>query len=66
MCKSWCEAIIAIVVIVVGFLVTNPTWAKWTLVVVGLGLLVHSFTCKTCFTYNHEMSSEKKGSSRKK
>lgn len=48
MCKSWCEAIIAIVVIVFALW---DTWmySKWVLVIAGIVLLIHSFTCKKCF-----------------
>ncbi len=59
MCKSWCEAIIALVVIVVGYMVASPTWAKWTLVIAGVVLLIHSFTCKSCFIGTPEVSSKK-------
>ncbi len=48
MCKSWCELIIAVVVIVFS-LWQIPNVSQWILLVAGVLLLIHSFTCKTCF-----------------
>ncbi len=47
MCKSWCEAILAIVVIV--FALWQTAYSQWVLVIAGVVLLIHSFTCKSCF-----------------
>lgn len=47
MCKSWCEFFIALVVIVFALWQTN--YSQWILVIAGVVLLIHSFTCKTCF-----------------
>ena len=59
MCRSWCEAIIAIVVIVFALW---DTWAgaKWVLLIAGIVLLIHSFTCKKCFTHKSMMMPAKK------
>ena len=51
MCKSWCELIIAIVVIV--FALWQTPISQWILVIAGIVLLIHSFTCKVCFSGNH-------------
>ena len=50
MCKSWCEAIIAVVVIVFALLINTWTSSQWVLVIAGIILLIHSFTCKKCFS----------------
>lgn len=47
MCKSWCELIIAIVVIV--FALWQTTYSMWIVVIAGIILAIHSFTCKKCF-----------------
>ena len=51
MCKSWCEAILAVVIIVFALW---PNWigpmaSQWIVVIAGIVLLIHSFTCKKCF-----------------
>jgi len=48
MCKSWCELIIAMVVIVFA-LWNTLAWSKWIVVIAGIVLIIHSFTCKKCF-----------------
>jgi len=58
MCKSWCELIIAILVVV--FALWNTIYSKWILVILGVILAIHSFTCKTCFvSHGAEMKSGK-------
>ena len=54
MCKSWCEFIIALIVIIFGLW---DTWmySKWIVVIAGIALLIHSFTCKKCFAGKHMM-----------
>ncbi len=47
MCKSWCELILGLVVIV--FALWQTQYSQWVLVIAGLVLAVHSFTCKSCF-----------------
>lgn len=58
MCKSWCELIIALVVIV--FSLWQTMYSKWILVIAGIVLLVHSFSCKTCFMGNNAGMSKSK------
>ena len=60
MCKSWCEALIALVVII--FVLWETTYSKWILLIAGVVLLIHSFTCKKCFAgHNHGMMMPAKG-----
>ena len=47
MCKSWCELIVAVVVIV--FALWETTYSKWIILIAGVVLLIHSFTCNKCF-----------------
>ncbi|MEK6933585.1 MAG: hypothetical protein AABW75_01780 [Nanoarchaeota archaeon] len=47
MCKSWCELILAVIIIVFAFWQTAVS--MWIIVIAGIVLLIHSFTCKTCF-----------------
>lgn len=47
MCKSWCELILAVVIIV--FALWQTSFSQWILLIAGIGLLIHSLTCKTCF-----------------
>jgi len=58
MCKSWCEAVLAMVLIVIGlWQLSMAAWvgvAWWIVIIVGVVLLFHSFTCKKCF--NGEMT----------
>ena len=53
MCKSWCEAILAVILIVVSlWQLAVSSWAgigMWIVLIVGIVLLAHSFTCKVCF-----------------
>ena len=59
MCKSWCEAILGIVIIVLSFVPNSPAnWADWVILIAGVVLLVHSFICKSCF--NGNMKAKKK------
>ncbi len=48
MCKSWCELIIAVVVIVSAL--WPYMYSNWVIVIAGVILLIHSFTCKKCFS----------------
>ena len=47
MCKSWCEMIIGIVILV--FTLWWTAVSEWILIIAGIVLIVHSFTCRTCF-----------------
>ena len=63
MCKSWCEFIIAIVVIV--FALWTTMYSQWILVIAGIILAIHSFSCKKCFgMHKMEMSTSSKGRKR--
>jgi len=55
MCKSWCEAILAIVILVFAFWQT--AYSQWIVVIAAVVLLIHSFTCKKCFVgHNRTMN----------
>lgn len=62
MCKSWCEAIIAIVVIVFALWpdILGAVVSKWIVVIAAIVLLIHSFTCKKCFSGHSMAMSAKK------
>jgi len=54
MCKSWCELIISLVIIIALAMgmwtsVINLVVASWIAIIAALVLLIHSFTCKSCF-----------------
>ncbi len=63
MCKSWCELLVALVVIVFA-LWDTMVYSKWIVVIAGVVLLIHSFTCKKCFAC--DMKGENKPTRRKK
>ena len=48
MCKSVCEIVLAVVLVVMGLLPLTASIHKWALVVIGIVLLVHAFCCKKC------------------
>lgn len=48
MCKSICEIVLAVVMVVLGLLPLAASVHKWALVVVGLVLLLHAILCKKC------------------
>ncbi|MEK6854757.1 MAG: hypothetical protein AABX73_00885 [Nanoarchaeota archaeon] len=58
MCKSWCELIIAIVVII--FALWQTDYSQWILVIAGIALAIHSFTCKKCFTKEMAVAKKKR------
>ncbi len=47
MCKSWCESILAIIILVFALWRTMYSW--WIVVTTAIILLIHSFMCKKCF-----------------
>ena len=47
MCKSICEAVLAIIIIV--FAAWETDYSAWIVLIAGIILLIHSFTCKKCF-----------------
>ena len=51
MCKSICEAVLALVIVVVGLIqMQNPSsWGLWVIVIAGVMSLIHSFACKNCY-----------------
>ena len=51
MCKSWCELILGVIIIILAFWadISNAI-AKWGIIIVAVLLIIHSFTCKKCFT----------------
>ena len=55
MCKSYCELILAVILLV--FAIGFWTWAytQWIIVIVAIILLIHSFTCKKCFARSMPM-----------
>ena len=59
MCKSWCESILAVLILVFTYGIGAGwgDWSMWAVYILALVLLVHSFTCKTCFS--HSMTMEK-------
>jgi general stress protein CsbA len=60
MCKSWCEAIIAVVILVVAFAFWNTTYAQWIIGIAAAVLLIHSFTYKKCFSGRHMEDTKRK------
>jgi hypothetical protein len=47
MVKSWCELVIAVLVIV--FAAWPIMYSKWILIALGVILAIHSFSCNKCF-----------------
>ena len=48
MCKSWCEALIGLVIVVFALWKTNAS--QWIVVIAAIILILHSFVCKKCFS----------------
>lgn len=59
MCRSWCEAILALVILVFALW---DTWiySKWIVVIAAIVMIIHSFTCKKCFVGAHSGSTKKR------
>lgn len=51
MCKSICELIFGIIIVVLALWPTilGASASMWVTIVVGAFLIIHSFTCKSCF-----------------
>ena len=51
MCKSICEAILGVILVVFALVpaLWTAAFSKWVVLIVGVVLLIHSFTCKKCF-----------------
>ena len=58
MCKSICEAVWAVILLVFALFFWGWTYTKWVVVIVAIILLIHSFTCKKCFV-GHMPAKEK-------
>ena len=61
MCKSWCELILGIIILIFSFWKT--TYSMWVVVIAAVILIIHSFTCPRCFP-KHNINMSKSGSSR--
>ena len=61
MCKNWCEAIIAVLVIIFSLVPNMPqNWANWAVLVLGILLLIHSFSPCKCHDGDMKVSSKKR------
>ena len=49
MFKSVCEAVLAIIILVFSLAFWETAYSQWIIVIAGIILLIHSFTCKKCF-----------------
>lgn len=58
MCKSWCEAVLGIIILIFAFWQT--TYSKWVIVVAAAIMVLHSFSCKKCFGREMPMKMAKK------
>jgi len=57
MCKSWCEAILAIIILVFTFWKgLGDQVSMWIVVIAAVVLLIHSFTCKKCYGWHGKMN----------
>jgi hypothetical protein len=63
MCKSWCELVVAILVIV--FALWETQYSQWILVALGVILAIHSFACKKCFMCGDGVATSKMDTSSK-
>ena len=48
MCKSWCELILGAIIII--FALWQTAYSQWVIIITAVILIIHSFTCKKCFT----------------
>ena len=53
MCKSWCEAILGVIILIFALWIT--AYSKWIVAIAAIVLILHSFMCKGCFG-SHEMA----------
>ena len=51
MCKSICEAVIAIIILVFAIGFWQWAYTQWIIAIAAIVLLIHSFTCKKCFAH---------------
>ena len=47
MCKSWCELILGVLIII--FALWQTAYSQWIIIILAAVLIIHSFTCKKCF-----------------
>lgn len=52
MCKSWCEAILGLIILI--FALWQTAYSQWIIVIAAIIMIIHSFMCKKCFGH-HEM-----------
>ncbi len=62
MCKSWCEFILAVIILV--FALFNWAYSKWVIVIAAIIMIIHSFTCNKCFG-GHMMPAKSSGKRRR-
>jgi hypothetical protein len=58
MCKSWCESILGVVILI--FALWQTMYSKWIIVIAAIVLIIHSFMCKQCFMRHNDMPMKKK------
>ncbi len=58
MCKSICEAILAVILLI--FALWQTAYSQWIIIIVAVILLIHSFTCKRCFVSHAPVKETKK------
>ncbi len=49
MCKSWCEVILGLIILLFTFWKT--TYSDWVVIIAAVILVLHSFMCKSCFSH---------------
>ena len=51
MCKSWCELILGVIILVVAAWpnLLGAQISMWVTIIAAAVLIIHSFTCKKCF-----------------
>ncbi|MDP4039058.1 MAG: hypothetical protein Q8P57_00545 [Candidatus Pacearchaeota archaeon] len=47
MCKSWCELIIGVIILIFVFVETQ--YSRWVIIIAAILLIIHSLACKKCF-----------------
>lgn len=62
--KSWCEVILALIILI--FALWPTTYSKWAIAIAAAGLTIHSFICTKCLGSNHNKSIGSKPSEKKR
>ncbi len=57
MCKSWCEFILAAIILI--FALWATAYSKWIIVIAAVLMIIHSCTCKKCFGHGASMGGMK-------